>query len=187
MLYRRIKGSKIIYVNEYGEIRNRKTGNILKPYQKNGYLYVKYYEDGKSHHVSVHRAVGFAFVKGHSQERNIIDHIDGNKQNNHKSNLRWVTQQENLLYGYERRNDTPVRNFVNCTLYYKGEKVKRFKSVAKACRYATKYYDCSYSMLHKHREHKDCKIISRSVKTIPQGSRKRDQHVSEAHRSHKSK
>ena len=98
MIYKRIKGTKHYYINEYGEVRNRKTGKIIKPYENNGYLYVKIkHKDGKYRHVAIHRAVGELFVEGKSKKRNIIDHIDGNREKNHKDNLRWVTQQENLL------------------------------------------------------------------------------------------
>ena len=180
MKYKRIKGTKNYYINEYGEVRNRKTGNVLKPYKNNGYLYVKVLVDGKPKHIAIHRAVGELFVDGKTEERNIIDHIDGNRENNHKDNLRWVTQQENLLYGYVRRNDTPVRNYTNCILYYNGEEVKKFKSIAKAARYASKHFNCSCTMLRKHYKNKGCEIVKR-CNDYPVRVRERDKHVSEVH------
>ena len=45
----------------------------------------------------VHRMVAKAFVHNpNPEEFTVIDHIDGNKQNNHYTNLEWVTQSENM-------------------------------------------------------------------------------------------
>lgn len=47
---------------------------------------------------SIHRIVAVAFHgKPPTKERNIVDHIDINKQNNRPENLRWVTRLENII------------------------------------------------------------------------------------------
>ena len=48
----------------------------------------------------VHRLVGKCFVKNihHKPE---INHIDGNKQNNHYSNLEWSTRAENVQHAFD--------------------------------------------------------------------------------------
>ena len=49
----------------------------------------------------VHRLVATAFVPNEDPEHNdVVDHIDGRKQNNASSNLRWVTRQENTRAAY---------------------------------------------------------------------------------------
>lgn len=143
-------------VNEMGVIKNLSTGNILKPYKaRNGYLYVKPIEFGrKKGHLAVHRAVGMCFCEGYA-ENLVIDHKDGNKENNYYKNLKWCTQKENLRSGYERRGDTAFRNFKLCDLYYKGKFVKSFWSVTDASKYAVEHYGCKYSMLMKHLKHRD--------------------------------
>jgi len=50
---------------------------------------------------AVHRLVIEHFGPAIPQEvYSIVDHIDGNKANNHISNLEWVTIKENTLRGY---------------------------------------------------------------------------------------
>lgn len=68
---------------------------ILKPTIRNGYLGVLLYKNGKGKNHSIHRLVASAFCQ-RKENCNIVDHIDGNRTNNHSSNLRWVTCEENL-------------------------------------------------------------------------------------------
>ena len=43
----------------------------------------------------LHRVVAEAWCKGKTVERSMVNHIDGNKCNNHPSNLEWCTAAEN--------------------------------------------------------------------------------------------
>lgn len=66
---------------------------ILKPnINRNGYYMVMLSNKNKERKKwLVHRLVGFAFIENPKpNEYNIIDHIDRNRQNNNKDNLRWV-------------------------------------------------------------------------------------------------
>lgn len=56
--------------------------------------------NGKTRTYKVHRLVADAFVPGRTEERNQVNHIDGNPENNVYSNLEWVTQSENLKHAY---------------------------------------------------------------------------------------
>lgn len=154
-MFVRIPGFNNHSVNEFGVIMNTKTGNVIQPYKsKQGYLYVKPCENNKSRHLAVHRAVGMCFCKGYTKNL-VIDHKDGNKENNYYKNLVWCTQKKNLDNGYKRRGDTPFRNFTICELYYKGKYVDSFWCLKDACNYAVKMYGCKYSMLSKHLKHND--------------------------------
>lgn len=46
---------------------------------------------------SVHRIVAYAFLGEPKGGRNVVDHIDTNRQNNRPENLRWVSKLENIL------------------------------------------------------------------------------------------
>ena len=86
----RIKSIDLFYsVSDDGRVFFQ--GNELpqKP-NSQGYMYVTI--NGKR--VRVHRLVAMAFVPNPHNKPD-VNHIDGNKQNNHYTNLEWVTKSEN--------------------------------------------------------------------------------------------
>ena len=84
-------------VSDKGEIRNKKTKRILHQFVgKDGYLRVQF--DGKTK--TVHRIVAKSFLKT-SKNKLVVNHKDGNKQNNNISNLEWVTSSENQKHAYQ--------------------------------------------------------------------------------------
>ncbi len=102
-----LKDFPLYEVNQYGEVRNRKTKHIKKPHRDNwGYHQVKL-SQGKRNSArskTVHRLVADAFYDGdHSGLQ--VNHIDGNKTNNHISNLEFVTGSRNVKHAY----DTGIR------------------------------------------------------------------------------
>ena len=64
----------------------------------------------KNHYV--HRLVAKQFVPGRSEENKIAMHKDDNPQNNHASNIKWGTSQQNnmdaVLHGL-KKNIKPIR------------------------------------------------------------------------------
>jgi hypothetical protein len=57
-----------------------------------GYAIRSFYVDGKEIVLCMHRVIMDA------QPGQYVDHIDGNRLNNTRKNLRFVTQQQNLMY-----------------------------------------------------------------------------------------
>lgn len=49
----------------------------------------------------IHRLVAKAFVNGENEDNNIVNHIDGNKENNHYSNLEWCSISYNNKHAIE--------------------------------------------------------------------------------------
>lgn len=49
---------------------------------------------------SVHRLVAQAFIPN-PDNKATVNHIDGNKANNHISNLEWATPQENMIHSFK--------------------------------------------------------------------------------------
>lgn len=59
-----------------------------------GYKNLKLSLNGIRKHLAVHRAVAEIYVPNPNNLPQ-VDHLDGNKLNNHYTNLEWVTNQEN--------------------------------------------------------------------------------------------
>ena len=90
---------KEYYVNDTGLIKN-KYGRILKPYLSSGeYGYIKIVENGKHHHVRIHRIVADAFIPNINNLPQ-VNHKDGNKLNNCVNNLEWISASGNVKHGY---------------------------------------------------------------------------------------
>lgn len=81
-----------------GRIRNIKTNILLHPVLTSGYYKVRLSKENKTKDELVHYLVYQSFTKDYEKNRNyVIDHKDGNKQNNELSNLRKITLSENVL------------------------------------------------------------------------------------------
>lgn len=88
----------IYEVDKYGNVYGANGMELKQSHNSSGYLQVSLKLKNKRRWKKcfVHRLVGFGFVSGHTDEKNEIDHIDGNKEKNIYNNLRWVTRKENM-------------------------------------------------------------------------------------------
>lgn len=75
-----------------------------------------------------HQLVATLFVKG-KQEGLVVDHIDGDKTNNMYTNLRWVTQSENIKKGYRETVRDPSTKFKKQPVYITTEPKVYFDSM----------------------------------------------------------
>ena len=93
-------------VSNLGNVRNKNTKAVLSQEDTgNGYLCVGLQMDkGVYKKTRVHRMVAMAFLEfQRTEERNEVDHINGNKSDNSVDNLRWCTHKENMNNPVTRR------------------------------------------------------------------------------------
>lgn len=93
-----IKGLEHYQITEDGRVFNTKTGNYRKHnLDGSGYAQITFFGKKKKISVKIHRLVAIAFVPNESGY-NVINHLDGNKLNNHYTNLEWGSHSQNRLH-----------------------------------------------------------------------------------------
>lgn len=101
-----ICGYEGIYkIDKNGNIFSIKANKFISPFFSKGrkgenkYLRIQLRKDGKCKKYFVHRLVALLFISNNkSNEKIMVNHKDGNKTNNHFSNLEWVTPSENNIH-----------------------------------------------------------------------------------------
>lgn len=97
-------------INEDGtRIVNELTGRTLKigdqilKGKATGYKYVTLlFDDNYTFkRIAVHRLVAYAYLEDPQPNQIWVNHKDGNKSNNHYSNLEWVTIKDNIKHAYD--------------------------------------------------------------------------------------
>ena len=94
-------------VSNEGRVRNKKTERMLtiKPGRNKQYLSVYLSNNGKENTQTVHRLVAETFLGKHPGM--VVNHIDGDKTNNHVNNLEWCTSRENNIHAIENGLNHP--------------------------------------------------------------------------------
>ena len=96
-----VKGFSKYEVSNEGNIRNKKTGRILKQQiGTHGYNVLTLRKNKVPVTARVHRIVADSFYDGDHDELD-VNHIDGNKLNNHISNLEFCTRKENIRHAFD--------------------------------------------------------------------------------------
>lgn len=87
-------------ISNYGRVKHKFKNHyriISGSLHKDGYVFVTI--NGKQH--LLHKLVAMNFLKDTYKKGLVVNHKDGNKQNNFADNLEWVTQQENIKHSYD--------------------------------------------------------------------------------------
>jgi hypothetical protein len=99
-----IKGCKDYHITKTGELYSTKRGTPvrLKPNVFQGYERVKLStSEGGVYNTTIHRLVAETFLRK-PKNKNIVNHIDGVKNNNNVSNLEWTDHRGNMKHYGEK-------------------------------------------------------------------------------------
>lgn len=106
--WKQIEGYEKDYeISSFGQIKSVKNGvdKFMRAVARyRDYPRVSLSKEGKQKGFAVHRLVAIAFIDN-PENKPHINHIDGNKKNNHVSNLEWCTHKENMDH-YQKMRET---------------------------------------------------------------------------------
>ena len=92
-----IYDNKNYAVSNHGNVKNIKSGKLLKPILTTNYYTVCLYTGDKQFQVRINILVAEHFIYNDDPiNKKYVDHVDNNKLNNNASNLRWVSQSDNI-------------------------------------------------------------------------------------------
>ena len=110
MEWKQIQGYENYEVSNEGQVRNKKTGKILKPAKNNcGYLQVILYKDNKRKSFLIQRLVADVWIPNPDNLPE-VNHIDENKEDNRVENLEWCTRQYNMSYGTRGKRQSKTQS-----------------------------------------------------------------------------
>jgi Tol biopolymer transport system component len=126
--YKIIKNLENYSISNWGNVKNNRTGMVLKFRDCFGYNRIRFYNKDKKQgqNIYVHRLVAEYFIPNPENKRQ-VNHIDGDRSNNHYTNLEWATNGENQIH----RRYVLEKGIKNITLEKDGE-VYFFKSLKQA-------------------------------------------------------
>lgn len=133
--WKTVSGLPLYEVNIHGQVRNVKTGRLLKMHM-NVYGYMAYVLRGndKGNTRFVHKLIAEAFLP-RPEGKTEINHKDLNRSNYAIENLEWVTSSENKQHairmgggrGYPVEKQLAILTYEGCGHYSQPEVAKLFK------------------------------------------------------------
>lgn len=140
VLIKELCGDKNYKINEYGSILTliQVTGKVsvsnnwrslVGDITSDGYVRYRY----KYKYLSAHRIVYQKFI-GELDFNKQINHIDGDRKNNHFSNLELVTQSENVRHSYTNLKRPPAISFKKANFQIAQEiRIERALGISYSC------------------------------------------------------
>jgi hypothetical protein len=101
--WRQILDARGYDVSSFGRVRSWRGLAVQEhiPVRAGDYLKAMLRTGNTARQTAVHRLVAAAFCPRKRPEQTVVNHKDGNKLNNHYSNLEWVTHAENMKHAHD--------------------------------------------------------------------------------------
>lgn len=150
-----INSKKIYLINKDGIVIERDTRSLIsysidyKGYKRSNVTYLK--DTGTlAKYERTHRLVGFTFVEN-KNNLPFINHIDGNKLNNHYLNLEWCTAKENSEHAVKAglKNSNNIRGSLNYKAKLTEEQIRDILMSSMKPKQVSEIYKISYSVASK--------------------------------------
>lgn len=114
-----------------GNVINKNSKRILKTHLRNGYPSVNLSHKNCKKTYSIHQLMVFYFWDIKSSRKLVVNHIDGNRTNNHLNNLEVITQKLNVEKAFlNNQRQVHTKGVIQYSLQM--EKIKEFSSIREA-------------------------------------------------------
>lgn len=156
--WRDVVGYEGIYeVSNMGNVRNKKTLRIIKPFiSYHNYVRVPLRKNGKDRKRFLHRLVADAFIPN-PENKEIVNHINGNKQDNRIENLEWCTYSENNVKAIKDGLRSTKRKII-CQ-YKNNMLIAKWRSISSASKYLNLPLGSISACLHYNEKHNDYRMV----------------------------
>lgn len=150
-----INSKKIYLINRDGIVIEKDTRSLIsysidyKGYKRSNVTYLK--NTGTlAKYERTHRLVGLTFIEN-KNNLPFINHIDGNKLNNHYLNLEWCTAKENSKHAVKNglKNSKKITGSLNYKAKLTEEQVKEILMSSLTPKQVSEIYKISYSVASK--------------------------------------
>lgn len=121
-------------ISSYGRMKSLKHGRekiLSYRYTQDGYIQYSVSINGKPKTIRAARAVAEYFIPN-PDNKPTVNHIDGNKQNNHVENLEWATLSEQMNHAYANDLKKPTQGYLQGNAVLTESEVKEIRRIYKA-------------------------------------------------------
>jgi hypothetical protein len=130
-----MKGSGIYFVSDHGRVYSIARGAekfLRLSLDSDGYrIFTPYLKGGKTT-TKVHRLVATAFCRNSNKIiKDQVNHKDGNKSNNHYTNLEWVSHTENQRHAYRMGLNRGARGEEHSSAKLKDRDILKIRKMVK--------------------------------------------------------
>ena len=135
-------------ISSFGRVLSCRSNSILRCASTGGYRSVQLKKSPIRKTINVHRLVALAFLPiVHGKD--IVNHIDGNKQDNYSENLEWCTLSENTQHSYSSGLKIPLRGTeAGSSKLTEAEVTEIFMDISTPALELARRYNVSLSNIH---------------------------------------